>query len=31
MIGSPGVTVTGIDRDGHEHPLLRDGAWTLSA
>lgn len=28
MIGSPEVQVTGIDRDGKEVPLLRDGVWV---
>lgn len=28
MIGSPEVDVTGLDSDGHEHPLLRGGEWV---
>jgi putative nucleotidyltransferase with HDIG domain len=28
MIGSPEVRVTGVDRQGNEVPLLRDGAWV---
>jgi aminopeptidase len=29
MIGSNDVSVTGVDRDGGEVPLLRDGAWRI--
>jgi aminopeptidase len=28
-IGSEHLQVTGIDRDGRELPLLRDGSWAL--
>jgi putative nucleotidyltransferase with HDIG domain len=28
MIGSPEVQVSGVDREGHEVPLLRAGAWV---
>jgi aminopeptidase len=28
MVGSPEVAVTGIDREGEERPLLRDGRWV---
>jgi aminopeptidase len=31
MIGSPEVQVSGIDREGNEVPLLREGAWAGSA
>lgn len=30
MIGSEDVSVTGIDREGRDVPLLRDGAWQMS-
>jgi aminopeptidase len=30
MIGSPEVTVTGIDQAGREHPILEGGNWTVS-
>jgi putative nucleotidyltransferase with HDIG domain len=30
MIGSPEVQVSGVDRQGNEVPLLRDGAWAGS-
>ncbi len=28
MVGCPELRVTGIDRRGREHPLLRDGSWA---
>jgi aminopeptidase len=31
MIGADDVNVTGVRRDGERVPLLRDGAWQLSA
>ena len=31
MIGADDVNVTGLTRDGERVPLLRDGAWQLSA
>jgi aminopeptidase len=30
MVGSEEVEVTGSDRDGRQHPLLRQGEWVLN-
>jgi len=29
MIGSPGTTVTGIDKDGRETPIIREGRFVI--
>jgi len=29
MIGTPDLTVTGIDKDGNETPLFIDGEWVI--
>jgi aminopeptidase len=29
MIGSPELEIAGVDRDGHETPILQNGSWQL--